>query len=103
MWGCRSSRPVPAARREERVSNKHFFAPQGPFKKALEVPERVPKGKDPKIRPYRLRSLFWDNRQLGSLDSASLGPQTPLAGLGFKVQQLWIEQYCRKVVFTVLI
>ena len=24
MWGCRSSRPVPAARREEGVSNKHF-------------------------------------------------------------------------------
>ena len=24
MRGCRSSRPVPAARREERVSNKHF-------------------------------------------------------------------------------
>ena len=28
MWGCRSSRLAPAARREERVSNKHFFAPR---------------------------------------------------------------------------
>ena len=34
MSGCRSSRPVPAARREERVSNKHF-APSGLLAGAL--------------------------------------------------------------------
>ena len=61
------------------------------------------KGRIRKFGPTGSGHFFGTIGSLAPWNLPAWGPQTPLAGLGFKVQQLWIEQYCRKVVFTVLI